>query len=117
MRRLNAPSALLPSGWAEDVAITLDDAGTIAAVAAGADPAGAERLAGPVLPGMTDLHSHAFQRAMAGLTERRGPGGDDHFWTWRETMYRFLARLTPDDVGAIAAHLHVALLKGGFTTV
>jgi formimidoylglutamate deiminase len=117
MRRLHAPSALLPSGWAEDVAITLDDAGMIAAVASGAAPAGMERLAGPVLPGMTDLHSHAFQRAMAGLTERRGPGGDDHFWTWRETMYRFLARLTPDDVGAIAAHLHVTLLKGGFTAV
>jgi formimidoylglutamate deiminase len=117
MRRLLAPAALLPSGWAEDVAITLDEAGMIAAVTPGATAAGAERLAGPVLPGMTDLHSHAFQRAMAGLTERRGPGGDDHFWTWRETMYRFLAQLTPDDVGAIAAHLHVALLKGGFTAV
>lgn len=117
MRRLHAPAALLPTGWAEDVAITLDDAGMIATVTPGMSPAGAERLAGTLLPGMTDLHSHAFQRAMAGLTERRGPGGDDHFWTWRETMYRFLAQLTPDDVGAIAAHLHVALLKGGFTAV
>ncbi len=117
MRRLHAPAVLLPSGWAEDVTITLDDAGMIAAVTAGEKPDDAERLVGPVLPGMTDLHSHAFQRAMAGLTERRGPGGDDHFWTWRETMYRFLAQLTPDDVGAIAAHLHVTLLKGGFTAV
>jgi formimidoylglutamate deiminase len=117
MRRLHAPAALLPIGWAEDVAITLDDAGMIATVTPGVLATNAERLAGPVIPGMTDLHSHAFQRAMAGLTERRGLGGDDHFWTWRETMYRFLAQLTPDDVGAIAAHLHVALLKGGFTSV
>lgn len=116
MRTLLAPSALLPSGWVNDVAITLDAAGMITSVAADSMARG-ERLAGPVLPGMTNLHSHAFQRAMAGLTERRGPGGDDHFWTWRETMYRFLARLTPDDVEAIAAHLSISLLKGGFTTL
>lgn len=115
--RLAAPSALLPAGWAEDVVITLDPAGMITSVSPGAAAADAERLAGPVIPGMTNLHSHAFQRAMAGLTERRGPGGDDHFWTWREIMYRFLAQLTPDDVGAIAAHLQIALLKGGFTAL
>ncbi|WP_144186931.1 formimidoylglutamate deiminase [Elioraea rosea] len=117
MRTLFAPSALLPDGWAQQVVITLDEAGTFAAISAGASPDGAERLAGPVLPGMTDVHSHAFQRAMAGLTERRGPTGDDHFWTWREIMYRFLARLSPDDVEAIAAHLCISLLKGGFTTL
>lgn len=114
---LHAPWALLPGGWARDVAITLAADGTTGAVLAGAPRGSAVPLAGPVLPGMTNLHSHAFQYAMAGLAETRSPSGEDHFWSWRETMYRFLARLTPDDVEAIAAQLYVALLKGGFTTV
>lgn len=114
---LHAPWALLPEGWARDVAITLAADGTVAAVAAETPRGGAVSLAGPVLPGMTNLHSHAFQCAMAGLAETRSPSGEDHFWSWREIMYRFLARLTPDDVEAIAAQLYVALLKGGFTTV
>ncbi|WP_291297405.1 formimidoylglutamate deiminase [Elioraea sp.] len=117
MTRLHAPSALLADGWATDVTITLDDAGLIADVVIGAPPGDAARLAGPVLPGIANLHSHAFQRAMAGLTERRGPSGDDHFWTWRETMYRFLAVLTPSDVMTIATQLYISLLKGGFTSV
>ena len=65
---------------------------------------------------MADLHSHAFQRAMAGLAERAGPQGDN-FWSWREIMYRFLARLGPDDIEAIAAQLYVELLKHGYTGV
>ena len=73
-------------------------------------------LDGAVLPGMVNLHSHAFQRAMAGLTERGGPLTDS-FWTWREVMYRFLGSLNPDDVTAIAAQLYVELLQGGFTGV
>jgi formimidoylglutamate deiminase len=117
MNELHAPSALLPAGWASDVTITLDDDGVITQVESGVPPGAAERLAGPVLPGMANLHSHAFQRAMAGLTERRGPSGDDHFWTWRETMYRFLAVLTPADVATIATYLYISLLKGGFTAV
>ncbi|HEX7340396.1 MAG TPA: formimidoylglutamate deiminase [Rhodanobacteraceae bacterium] len=68
------------------------------------------------LPGMVNLHSHAFQRAMAGLAERRG-AGDDSFWTWRETMYAFASRLTPDDLLAIAAQLYVEMLKAGYTHV
>ena len=75
-----------------------------------------ERLAGPVLPGLTDLHCHAFQRAMAGLAEGRGGAGAS-FWSWRELMYDFVARLAPEDIEAIAAQLYVELLKGGFTTV
>ena len=70
----------------------------------------------PVLPGMPNLHSHAFQRAIAGLTERTGPGGDD-FWTWRQAVYRFVSQLTPADVEAIAAQLYVDMLKGGYTAV
>ena len=76
----------------------------------------AERLPGFVVPGMPNLHSHAFQRAMAGLTERAGPEGDS-FWRWREVMYRFLALLTPDDVEAIAAQLYVECLQHGYTSV
>ncbi|HET7358834.1 MAG TPA: formimidoylglutamate deiminase, partial [Rhodanobacteraceae bacterium] len=69
-----------------------------------------------VLPGMPNLHSHAFQRAMAGLAERRGQG-DDSFWSWRETMYAFAAALGPDDLQAIAAQLYVEMLKAGYTQV
>jgi formimidoylglutamate deiminase len=115
MSVLHAPEALLPSGWASDVRIEVDRSGVIASVTPRSPPAGAERLHGPVLPGLCDLHCHAFQRAMAGLTERASTG--DSFWTWREVMYGFVARLRPDDVEAIAAQLYVELLKGGFTSV
>lgn len=114
---LHAPWALLPHGWARDVTITVGPDGMIGATTPDSAPGGAMRLAGPVLPGMTNLHSHAFQFAMAGLAETRNPDGEDHFWSWRETMYRFLARLTPEDVEAIAAQLYVSLLVGGFTAV
>jgi formimidoylglutamate deiminase len=69
-----------------------------------------------VLPGMPNLHSHAFQRAMAGLAERRGPG-DDSFWTWRETMYAFASRIGPDELRAIATQLYVEMVKAGYTHV
>jgi formimidoylglutamate deiminase len=111
-----AESALLPTGWARDVRIEIDDGGAIAAVAAAGSADRAERLAGPVVPGMANLHSHAFQRAMAGLAERAGPG-EDSFWTWRETMYGFVGRLAPGDVEAIAAELYVEMLKAGYTAV
>ncbi len=68
------------------------------------------------LPGMVNLHSHAFQRGMAGLAERAG-SGDDSFWTWRDVMYRFLDRLTPDDVEAIATMAYVEMLEAGYTRV
>ncbi|MGH7125676.1 MAG: formimidoylglutamate deiminase, partial [Stellaceae bacterium] len=116
MSVLFAKSALLPDGWAENVRLTLDAAGTITAVEPLAAAGDAERLAGPVLPGMLNLHSHAFQRAMAGLTERASPSGDD-FWSWREAMYRFLAVLEPEDVRAIAAQLYLDMLKAGYTGV
>lgn len=117
MPRYHAPIALLPEGWATDVAITVDARGDITAVTSRVPAsAEAERLAGPVLPGIPDLHSHAFQRAMAGLAERAGPAGDD-FWSWRTLMYRFLARLGPVEIEAIAAQLYVELLKHGYTAV
>jgi formimidoylglutamate deiminase len=111
-----AELALLPAGWTRDVRLEVDAAGGLAGVSAGARADGAARLAGVMLPGLCDLHCHAFQRAMAGLTERRAAAGDS-FWTWRETMYRFAAQLAPEDLEAIAAQLYVELLKGGYTSV
>lgn len=107
---------MLPSGWADDVLIVVGDDGVIVSVASGmADPA-AERLNGPAVPGMPNLHSHAFQRAMAGLTQAAGPEGDS-FWAWRELMYRFLACLDPDDVEAIATQVYIEMLQAGYTSV
>lgn len=111
-----AEHALLPSGWAARVRFDINDAGDLTAVTSGTTTDGAQSLNGVAVPGVPDLHSHAFQRAMAGLTERAGPEGDN-FWSWRDVMYRFLARLSPEDVEAIAAQLYVELLKHGYTAV
>ena len=114
--RLFAERALLPNGWARDVAIDVNRDGRIRAVTAGASPEGRERLSGPALPALANLHSHSFQRAMAGLAEVSG-SGNDSFWTWRDLMYRLVGRLTPEDVQAIAAKLFVETLKGGFASI
>src|ERR1700677_2647614 len=90
-------TALLPTGWAHNVRLTTA-AGTITEVTPNATPANATTLAGIALPGMPNLHSHAFQRGMAGLAQR---GGD--FWSWRGVMYRFLAGLPPGDIETITA--------------
>ncbi len=111
-----APTAVLPSGWAEHVLITVDPAGWISDVQLGQKLDTAIVLNGVVLPGMSNVHSHAFQRAMAGMLER-ATGEKDSFWTWREGMYRFLEKLTPEDQEAIAAQLYVEMLKAGFTSV
>ncbi|MGB8434842.1 MAG: formimidoylglutamate deiminase [Burkholderiales bacterium] len=116
MTRYFATEALLPGGWARDVAITVDSRGDFAAVEPGASRDGAQVLAGPALPGMANVHSHAFQRAMAGLTEVRG-APDDDFWTWRELMYRFVARLTSEQAFAVARHLYIEMLCAGYTAV
>ena len=109
-----ARDALLPGGWAKDVRIDIDPAGNISSVTANAS--GGEALAGPVLPGMANLHSHAFQRAMAGLAEVRG-AADDDFWSWRELMYKFVERLTPERAQAVATYLYIDMLKHGYTAV
>jgi formimidoylglutamate deiminase len=115
MTTIFAGQALLPQGWARDVVVTLAE-GRIASVASGAAPAGAVRV-GALLPAPANLHSHAFQRAMAGLTESRGPNPNDSFWTWRQLMFRFLDRLTPEDVQAITALVQVEMLEAGFASV
>jgi formimidoylglutamate deiminase len=113
---LFAERALLPDGWSRDVLFEFDAEGGLAAAAPGAQAGTAPRAAGPVIPGMPNLHSHAFQRAMAGLAERAGPG-EDSFWSWREVMYRFVRCLRPEQVEAVAAQLYVELLKAGYTAV
>lgn len=114
MRALTFAHALLPEGWRREVAITLDATGRIAAVQP--DATGGERHDAIAIPGLPNLHSHAFQRGMAGLAERAGPA-EDSFWTWREVMYRFLAHLTPEDVEAIATLAYAEMLEAGFTRV
>lgn len=113
--RLLLDEALLPTGWASQVGLEIEE-GAIVALTPGAAAGFGERVRGRAVPGLPNLHSHLFQRAMAGLAERRGPTADS-FWSWREVMYGFLARLTPDDVEAIAAMAMVEMLEGGFTAL
>ncbi len=111
-------TALLPEGWRHQVRIGVRD-GLIDAVAADgtAAPLASDERFGLVIPGMPNVHSHAFQRAMAGLAERAGPEGSGDFWSWRDRMYHFVARLEADDVEAIAAHAYADMLEAGFTSV
>jgi formimidoylglutamate deiminase len=112
-----APQAWLQDGWQHDVLLRVGADGHWAEVRAGVPcPPDAQRLAGPVLPGLVDAHSHAFQRAMAGLAERREAGEDD-FWSWRDRMYRVALRISPAQLQAVAAQLYVELLRGGYTQV
>ncbi|MEQ7918797.1 formimidoylglutamate deiminase [Xanthomonas sp. WHRI 1810A] len=111
-----AERALLPSGWANNVRFDVSPDGLLTQVLADADSDGAERLSGPVVPGMPNLHSHAFQRAMAGLAEVAG-NPNDSFWTWRDLMYRLVGQISPEQLGVIARQLYIEMLKGGFTSV
>lgn len=111
--------ALTPTGWCRNLLVEVEN-GLFTRVTPDADAAamaGAERLAGVAVPGVGNLHSHAFQRGFAGLTERRGEGAADHFWTWREAMYRFALTIAPEDLEAIAALAQVEMLESGFTGV
>ena len=112
---LHCAAALLPDGWHKDVRIEMA-AGRIARIEVDAKPKAKDERIAAALPGMANLHSHAFQRGMAGLAEQRGPEHDS-FWTWREVMYRFVGRLSPDDLEAIAAQAYVEMLESGFTRV
>ncbi len=117
MSNLFFASALLPDGWAEDVLVTTDERGRIVSATPGAAcPADAERFAGAAVAGIANLHSHAHQRAIAGMGESSGEGSDS-FWSWREVMYRALDRMEPEDFEAVAAQLYVETLKAGFTAV
>ena len=115
MQNLFARQALTADGWQRDVLVAIGDDGRIADVKPGSAPQGRE--VGVLLPSPVNLHSHAFQRAMAGMTERRGPDPRDTFWTWRKLMFRFLDRLTPEDVEAIAAFVQMEMLEAGYCAV
>ena len=121
MKIIHASQALLPEGWVTDLHVGLADDGHIAFVQSADethdhDPKQIDTRVGILLPAPVNLHSHAFQRAMAGLSERRGPDPSDSFWTWRKLMYRFLDRLKPDDIEAIAAFVQMEMLEAGYAT-
>jgi len=120
MTSIIAKQALLPSGWAQNVLVEIGTDGRINNVTPNANDndgrLSADHSAGVLLPSPVNAHSHAFQRAMAGLTERRGPNPNDSFWTWRQLMFRFLDQLTPADVEAIAAFVQMEMLEAGYAT-
>jgi formimidoylglutamate deiminase len=109
-------TAFLSGSWAHDVRLTVDSGGWITSIESETTPQGARHIPGIAVPGVPNVHSHVFQRAMAGLTERGSPSGDS-FWSWRERMYSFLRTLDPDAVEAIAGQLFSELLRHGFTSV
>ncbi len=113
--RLHASAALLPQGWRKDVRVTIED-GLIATIEANVAPTPADDRHGTLVPAMGNLHSHAFQRAMAGLAEVRGPANDS-FWSWRTVMYKFALSMTPEHVEAVAAQLYMEMLEAGFSRV
>jgi formimidoylglutamate deiminase len=107
-----AEKALTAEGWHVDARVEIDDSGHILNVTPDTKPEG--HLTGILLPAPGNLHSHAFQRAMAGLGEGRGPHPTDSFWTWRALMYRFLDHLTPEDIEAITAFVQMEMLEAGY---
>ena len=117
--RYSADHVWQPQGWLDDGVLDVDEGrylkGALLGVAPGESDS-SQRVGRFVLPGMPNLHSHAFQRAMAGLAERRGPSGDS-FWTWREAMYSYAGRVNPDTLRAIASQLYVEMLQAGYTHV
>jgi formimidoylglutamate deiminase len=114
---VHAATAVLPDGWADDVRVSMGLDGRIAAIAAGVAAQPGDQRVAVLLPAPSNLHSHTFQRAMAGLSESRGPSERDSFWTWRAIMYRFLDVLTPDEIEAIAAFAFLEMQEAGFSAV
>jgi len=115
MKKFCFEKAWTHQGWVSELNVTVDDRGYISNL--GDDDAQAKPIRGMILPGIPNLHSHAFQRAAAGLTEHGQSGKGDTFWTWRQVMHRFVQALTPEDQEAIAAQLYVEMLKAGYTAV
>ncbi|NTF43749.1 formimidoylglutamate deiminase [Rhizobium rhizogenes] len=115
MTTLHARSALLGDGWHENVRLTLEG-GRIAGIAVDVTPEAGDDRQDILVPAVPNLHSHAFQRAMAGLAEVRGPANDS-FWSWRTVMYKFALSMTPEHVEAVAAQLYMEMLEAGFSRV
>lgn len=112
MMKISADQILTVSGWRHKTKVTIDDMGNIADISA-CDGV-YDYSVGVLLPAMSNVHSHSFQRAMAGLAERRGPNAFDDFWTWRQVMYKFLDLLSPDDIEVIAALVQMEMLEAGY---
>ncbi len=115
-RSFRCPALLGEAGWRHDVLLSVDADGIIEAIRPASQGEAATRLAGPVIPGMVNVHSHAHQRLIAGLTGARG-ATEDSFWTWRERMYRVTELLDPESLGLLARWLYIELLEGGYTSV
>ena len=115
MRKIWAETALAPDGWKDSVLISINPEGRISGVESGQVPEG-ERFS-VLLPAPSNLHSHSFQRAMAGLAENRSPDGQDDFWGWRQLMYEFLSQFTPEDIATVAAYAQMEMLEAGFASV
>lgn len=114
MQTIWAETALLPTGWADKVTVEIDGQGRISDVQTGVSAPDAAIRVPMLLPAPVNVHSHGFQRAMAGLTERRGPDPSDSFWTWRQLMFRFLDRLGPAHIEAITAFVQMEMLEAGY---
>ncbi len=114
--RYRFTAAWLPGGWRRNVVVSVDPAGDIVDVSPDDVVTTARLINGAAIPGMPNVHSHAFQRSMAGLAERRG-SHDDSFWTWRETMYELAGRMSPECLNAVAAQCYADMLKAGYTAV
>ncbi len=114
-----AKTALLDEGWADDVLIEVSDDGDILSIESDSLSNADDITYGTIIPGMTNLHSHAHQRAVAGLAEKTSSSGDekDSFWTWRNVMYHYLQRIEPDDLNGLASQLYLEMLKFGYTGV
>jgi len=113
--RLHFSSALLPDGWARHVRVEISG-GRFTKVERDTNAHPHDERIAVALPGMCNVHSHGFQRGMAGLSEFRGPLADN-FWSWRTIMYKFVAHMTPADIEAISAQAYVEMLESGFTRV
>lgn len=121
MTKLYAENILIGSQWQSDKTLSINDVGVITSISEGKDP-GAQSLSGPVIPGMPNCHSHAFQRAFSGYSEYRnfdekGVAAEDSFWSWRDIMYRFVAKMSPEDFHVVAQFLYIEMLKAGYTSV
>ena len=115
MQVIHASQVLTPDGWRSDLEVTIGENGRIHQV--GPISRAATHRSALLLPAPLNLHSHAFQRAMAGLTEAKGPDPRDSFWSWRQLMYKFLDQLTPEDVEAIAGLVFMEMLEAGYGAV
>jgi len=115
MTIINAKQALLPEGWVNDVSVEIGKDGRIANVSSGIKSEATHHIE-ILLPAPVNAHSHAFQRAMAGLTEHRGPNPNDTFWTWRQLMFKFLNQLEPHHIEAITAFVQMEMLEAGYST-